>query len=86
MTNKLTWFGHAALGLETGGYKLLIDPYFSGNPAAATTADTIAADFSLVTHGHGDRIGDTVAIAKRTGATVVSNAEIAGWLASRDSR
>ena len=80
MTNKLTWFGHAALGLETGGYKLLIDPYFSGNPAATTTADKIAADFILVTHGHSDHIGDTVAIAKRTGATVISNAEIAGWL------
>lgn len=80
MTNKLTWYGHAALGLETGGYKILIDPFLSGNPAATTTADKVAADFILVTHGHGDHIGDTVTIAKRTGATVISNAEIAGWL------
>ncbi len=80
MTNKLTWYGHAALGLETGGNKILIDPFLSGNPAATTTADKVAADFILVTHGHGDHLGDTVAIAKRTSATVISNAEIAGWL------
>lgn len=80
MTTTLTWYGHAALGLETGGYQLLIDPYFSGNPAATASADKVTADFILVTHGHGDHLGDTVAIAKRTGATVVSNAEIAGWL------
>ena len=80
MTNKLTWFGHAALGLETGGKKLLVDPFLSGNPSAPVTADQVAADFILVTHGHGDHLGDTVAIARRTGATVISNAEIAGWL------
>ena len=79
MTTTLTWFGHAALGLETGGCQLLIDPFFSGNPAAATTADKIAADFILVTHGHGDHVGDAVAIAKRTGALVISNFEIATW-------
>ncbi|MBA4379742.1 MAG: metal-dependent hydrolase, partial [Anaerolinea sp.] len=80
MTNKLTWYGHAALGLETGGYKILIDPFFSGNPAAAISADKAQADYILVSHGHGDHLGDTVAIARRTGATVISNAEIAGWL------
>jgi L-ascorbate metabolism protein UlaG (beta-lactamase superfamily) len=80
MTTTLTWYGHAALGLETGGYHLLIDPYFSGNPAATASADKVTADFILVTHGHGDHIGDTVAIARRTAAAVISNAEIAGWL------
>jgi len=80
MTTTLTWYGHAALGLETDGYQLLIDPYFSGNPAAATRADKVKPDFILVTHGHGDHLGDTVAIAKRSGATVISNAEISGWL------
>ena len=80
MTNKLTWYGHATLGLETGGYKILIDPYFTGNPAATASADKMKPDFILVTHGHGDHIGDTVAIARRSGATVISNAEISGWL------
>jgi L-ascorbate metabolism protein UlaG (beta-lactamase superfamily) len=79
MTNKLTWYGHATLGLETGGYKLIIDPFFSGNPAASTSAEAVEADFILISHGHGDHVGDGVALAKRTGATVISNAEIAGW-------
>ena len=76
----LIWYGHAALGLETGGKKILVDPYFSGNPAASTTADKVSADYILLTHGHGDHLGDTVGIAKRTGATVVSNMEISSWL------
>jgi L-ascorbate metabolism protein UlaG (beta-lactamase superfamily) len=80
MTLKLTWYGHATLGLETGGYKLLIDPYFSGNPAAPVSADKVQADYILVTHGHGDHVGDTVQIAKRTGAMAISNFEISSWL------
>ena len=76
----LTWYGHATLGLETGGYQILIDPFFSGNPAAAISADKVKADFILVTHGHGDHVGDTVEIALRTGALVISNHEIAGWM------
>lgn len=77
--NKFTWFGHATLGLETGGFKLLIDPFFTGNPAASTTADGVEADFILVSHGHGDHVGDAVAIAARTGALIISNHEIATW-------
>jgi L-ascorbate metabolism protein UlaG (beta-lactamase superfamily) len=80
MSSTLTWFGHATLGLETGGQRLLIDPFFNGNPATTALADHQAADFILVTHGHGDHIGDSVSIAKRTGATVVANAEISGWI------
>jgi L-ascorbate metabolism protein UlaG (beta-lactamase superfamily) len=80
MLFTFTWYGHAALGLETAGYKILVDPFFSGNPAASVTAANVPADFILITHGHGDHIGDTVAIAKRTGAQVISVAEIAGWL------
>jgi L-ascorbate metabolism protein UlaG (beta-lactamase superfamily) len=79
MTNKLTWYGHAALGLETGGYKLIIDPFFDGNPASPVSPEAVEADFILVSHGHGDHVGDTVSIAKRTGATVISNFEIASW-------
>jgi len=80
MVNKLTWYGHATLGFETGGYKLIIDPFFEGNPAASTSPEAVEADFILVSHGHGDHVGDTVSIAKRTGALVVSNFEIASWL------
>lgn len=80
MKTKLTWYGHATLGLETSGYKLLIDPFFSGNPAAAVSADQVEADYILITHGHGDHVGDTIKIAERTGAMAISNFEIAGWL------
>ena len=79
MTAKLTWYGHAALGLETDGYKILVDPFLEGNPAASITPDSVEADFILISHGHGDHLGDTVAIAKRTGATIISVNEIAVW-------
>ncbi|OQY90430.1 MAG: metal-dependent hydrolase [Anaerolineae bacterium UTCFX1] len=79
MTTTLTWYGHAALGLETGGYKVAIDPFLSGNPSASITPEALEADFILVSHGHSDHIGDSIEIAKRTGAMVVSNFEIAGW-------
>jgi len=79
MSLKLTWYGHATLGIETGGYRVLVDPFFTGNPAASTTADKVMADFILISHGHGDHVGDAEAIARRTGALVISNAEIADW-------
>jgi len=79
MTTKFTWYGHAALGLESGGYKLIVDPYLNGNPAASISPDAVEADFILISHGHGDHVGDSVEIAKRTGAMVISNDEIANW-------
>ncbi len=79
MATRLCWLGHACLLLESDGKHVLIDPFLTGNPAAATTADKVQADFILVSHGHGDHVGDTVAIAQRTGATVVCNYEMSGW-------
>ncbi|MCP4143393.1 MAG: metal-dependent hydrolase [Chloroflexi bacterium] len=78
--NQFTWYGHATLGLETDGHKILIDPFFTGNPAASTRAEAVNADFILISHGHGDHVGDTLEIVKRTGASVISNAEIASWV------
>ncbi len=83
MTTKLTWHGHATLGLETGGYKLIVDPFFNGNPAASLAPEAVEADFILISHGHGDHVGDAEGIAKRTGATLISNFEIAGWFEGR---
>lgn len=77
---KITWYGHATIGIETDAFKLLIDPYFSGNPTASAAADEVEADYILVSHGHGDHIGDTIDIAQRSGATVISNYEIITWL------
>lgn len=83
MSTKITWYGHAALGLETGQYHLLVDPFLSHNPVAAISADKVPADFILISHGHGDHVGDTEAIAKRTGALIISNYEIAGWFEAK---
>jgi L-ascorbate metabolism protein UlaG (beta-lactamase superfamily) len=80
MSTKVTWHGHATFDLETGGYRLLVDPYFSGNPLVKVDKNSVQADFILVTHGHGDHVGDTVEIAKRTGAMVIANTEIVRWL------
>lgn len=77
---KITWYSHSVIEIETGGTKLLVDPFLTGNPAAAVTADDLSPDVILVSHGHGDHVGDTVEMAKRCGAQVISNFEIAGWL------
>jgi len=85
---RLTWHGHSCFSLETDTrHLLLIDPYLSGNPTADITPEEIERlDFILVTHGHGDHLGDTVPLAKRTGATVISTYEIASFLQSRGVR
>ncbi len=80
MTVTLTWYSHACFLIDTGAEKLLTDPFLSGNPLAPVTADRVVADYILVSHGHGDHVGDTVAIAQRTGATVIANFEIHNWL------
>jgi L-ascorbate metabolism protein UlaG (beta-lactamase superfamily) len=74
----IRFLGHAAFALEHDGTTVLIDPFLTGNPRAAASADEVAADAILLTHGHGDHYGDAVAIAKRTGATVMAITEIAG--------
>ncbi|MEJ2487257.1 MAG: metal-dependent hydrolase [Anaerolineales bacterium] len=83
MTTKYTFLGHGVHLIETNGTKLLVDPFFTNNPAAAISADEAEADYIFVSHGHGDHVGDTVEISKRTGALVIANAEICGWLGKR---
>jgi L-ascorbate metabolism protein UlaG (beta-lactamase superfamily) len=80
MSTRVRWLGHAALLLESGGRTVLIDPFLTGNPKAAITADKVPADLILISHGHGDHVGDSIPIAKRTGATVATNYEISEWL------
>jgi L-ascorbate metabolism protein UlaG (beta-lactamase superfamily) len=80
MSTRLQWLGHACLLFESGGKHVLVDPFLAGNPKAATSADTVPADLILISHGHGDHVGDAVQIAERTGAKVLSNYEIAEWL------
>jgi L-ascorbate metabolism protein UlaG (beta-lactamase superfamily) len=80
MAIQVRWLGHACLSIEAEGGPILIDPFLTGNPAAAAKVDNLKADFILVSHGHADHLGDTIAIARRTGATVISNYEISEWL------
>ncbi len=78
---KIRYYGHSAFGVEINGKHILIDPFISENPLAShIDVDSIPADYILVTHGHYDHIADVPAIAKRTGAKVVSNFEITTWL------
>jgi len=83
MATRIRWLGHACLLLETNGTNILMDPFLTGNPAAAATADEVPADYILVSHGHGDHVGDAIDIAKRTGATIVANYEISEWFKAK---
>ena len=78
MAANVRWLGHAAFHLSGGGADVLIDPLLTGNPKAAATADELPADVIALTHGHADHLGDTVDIAKRTGAKVLAIVELAG--------
>lgn len=80
MAVKFTYVGHATYLLDIDGKKVVIDPFFTSNPLTEIAADEVEADAILVSHGHFDHIEDTVAIAKRTGAKVISNFEIVNWL------
>jgi L-ascorbate metabolism protein UlaG (beta-lactamase superfamily) len=77
---KITFYGHASLGIEIGGKNIIVDPYISPNPKAAhIDVSALKADYILLTHAHGDHIADVETIAKNTNATIVSNAEITGY-------
>lgn len=82
----VTWYGHACIGIESGGYHILVDPFLRDNPAATVKPDQVQADFILVSHGHGDHVGDTIEIAKKQDALVISNFEVANWLANQGVR
>ena len=77
----LRFLGHAAFSLSDGDTTVVIDPFLTGNPKAAVSADDVSATTVLLTHGHGDHIGDAVPIAKRNGAPVVAIVELAGEIA-----
>jgi L-ascorbate metabolism protein UlaG (beta-lactamase superfamily) len=76
----IRFLGHSCFELTDGDTRVLIDPFLTGNPKAAISADDVDPTTILLTHGHGDHLGDTVAIAKRTGAPVVAIVEIANEL------
>jgi L-ascorbate metabolism protein UlaG (beta-lactamase superfamily) len=77
---EIRFLGHAAFELRDGDTSVLIDPFLTGNPKAALAAEELSPDAILLTHGHADHLGDTVPIAKRSGAEVVAVVEIANEL------
>jgi L-ascorbate metabolism protein UlaG (beta-lactamase superfamily) len=77
---EIRFLGHAAFELTEGDTRVLIDPFLTGNPKAAVTADELEPTHIFLTHGHADHFGDVVDIAKRTSAQVVAITELAGEL------
>lgn len=83
---KITWYGHAAFRVELGTSVILIDPFFTSNPAfeGQSIADaSFGCTHVILTHGHGDHMGDTLDIAKTHGATVIANFDLCMWLQAR---
>ena len=80
---NVTWYGHACFLINTGDASILIDPFITGNPQSPIKSQEVQPDYILVSHGHGDHLGDAVEIAKRTGATVISNFEIQTWISGQ---
>jgi L-ascorbate metabolism protein UlaG (beta-lactamase superfamily) len=78
----LTWLGHASFRLDTpGGKRIYVDPFLNGNPKCpASELEPERVDIIALTHGHGDHVGDTVALAQKHSPTVVAMVELAGWL------
>lgn len=81
---KLTYYGHACFEVELNGSKILFDPFITPNSLAShINIGTLNPDFILVSHGHGDHVADVEAIARRSGAMIVSNFEIVSWFAAK---
>ena len=73
---KFNYYGHAAFLLDDGEYRVLVDPFLTGNPMASIAANEVDCDFILLTHAHGDHLGDAPSIAARTGAAIVAIPEV----------
>lgn len=83
MSVSIRWLSHASFLIETDQAKLLVDPFITDNPLSPVSAAEIQTDYIFISHGHGDHVGDSIPIAKRTGAMVVSNYEIQSWISAQ---
>ncbi|HLR75135.1 MAG TPA: metal-dependent hydrolase [Virgibacillus sp.] len=80
---KISYHGHSFVIVKTDNHTILIDPFITGNKLCDVDPETVDADVILLTHGHNDHVGDTVSIARRTGARVVALNELAVYLGSQ---
>ncbi|MCK4412912.1 MAG: metal-dependent hydrolase [Candidatus Eisenbacteria sp.] len=83
---RATFLGHACVALAHEHHRLIVDPFLSGNPVAAAQPAEIDVQYILVSHGHGDHIGDAIAIALRTGATIIASFELATLCAGEGAK
>lgn len=74
---ELTFWGHSCWKITSGKTVILIDPFINGNPQSPVKEEDVRADYLIVTHAHGDHLGDAIPIAKRSGGVIISNYEIA---------
>lgn len=82
---QITWYGHSAFRLDFGGKAVLLDPFFTGNPAFVSDKLAAASGVThvVLTHGHSDHVGDAIEISKQTGAPVIANYDLCMWLAAQ---
>ena len=82
---QITWYGHSAFRLDFADKAVLIDPFFTGNPAFTSDKSVAIKNVShvVLTHGHSDHVGDTLDIAKSNRATVTTNYDLCMWLAAQ---
>src|SRR4051812_38557520 len=82
--STVTYYGHSAIQIHDAKHTILIDPFITGNPASPIkSAEIKKADFILVTHGHGDHLGDTIALAQRHKSKVIATWELAKYLETK---
>lgn len=82
---KITYYGHSCLGIEINDIHIIVDPFISGNPKAASIdVDSLKADYIMLTHAHYDHVLDVERIIKRTNATIISNHEIVTYYGNKD--
>lgn len=78
---NIKYFGHSAFLVESGDFAIAIDPFITGNPVAKADAKDIKCNYIIVTHAHGDHLGDAIELAKQNDALVIANNELANYLA-----